>query len=226
MSAASSSTGDSRSASALLTLLFGFVGGYADAAGYLLLKSFTGHVTGNSVLFAISLVARDWHLAGLQLWAVICFLGGTVASLLLLDRAPLHRNRSSALRISFAFEAFLIAAAAHILWYHWPADHLMSLTCLCFALGIQNGAVNKIQGISVHTTFITGLTTKILNMAAREKKPQFEILAALALSFCLGAVTSALVTDRFQSISLLVPVAIVLAIAALAKRNQLEVTVT
>ena len=222
MSAASNSTGPDFTAGSLLTLLFGFVGGYADAASYLLLQSFTGHVTVNSVLFAISLVSRNWPLAALQFWAVACFLGGTLASLLL-EGKPHRLSRSISIRLSLALEAFLIAAAAHILWHHWPADHFASLTCLCFALGIQNGAVSKIQGLSVHTTFITGLTTKILSTAVKDKNPQFRILAALARRFCFGALVSAVLTGRFQSLSLLLPAVLVFSIAVLAKRGQLEI---
>src|SRR6266853_2003907 len=37
------------------------VGGYCDAAGYVLAKTFTGHVTGAMVLAAISAAGRDWR---------------------------------------------------------------------------------------------------------------------------------------------------------------------
>jgi uncharacterized membrane protein YoaK (UPF0700 family) len=36
-----------------------FVGGYGDAAGFVLAKTFTGHVTGNLVLGAIAIAARS-----------------------------------------------------------------------------------------------------------------------------------------------------------------------
>jgi uncharacterized membrane protein YoaK (UPF0700 family) len=35
-----------------------FVGGYGDAASFVLAKTFTGHVTGNLVLTAIAVAAR------------------------------------------------------------------------------------------------------------------------------------------------------------------------
>jgi hypothetical protein len=38
-----------------------FVGGYGDAASFVLAKTFTGHVTGNLVLAAIAVAAREWR---------------------------------------------------------------------------------------------------------------------------------------------------------------------
>ena len=40
-----------------LYLALGFVGGYGDAAGFVLAGSFTGHATGNIVLGAIAVAA-------------------------------------------------------------------------------------------------------------------------------------------------------------------------
>ncbi len=33
---------------------------------------------------------------------------------------------------------------------------------MCLALGLQNGALRKADGISVHTTYVTGMVTKLL----------------------------------------------------------------
>ena len=40
-----------------------FIGGYADASSYLLARTFTGHLTGNCVLAAVSTASGDWHLS-------------------------------------------------------------------------------------------------------------------------------------------------------------------
>jgi uncharacterized membrane protein YoaK (UPF0700 family) len=44
-----------------LSLGLAFVGGYGDAASFVLAKTFTGHVTGNLVLAAIAVAAHDWR---------------------------------------------------------------------------------------------------------------------------------------------------------------------
>ena len=60
-----------------------FVGGYGDAASFVLTKTFTGHVTGNLVLAAIAVAAHDWRGALGRLSAIVTFLIGTGLSLLI-----------------------------------------------------------------------------------------------------------------------------------------------
>src|SRR6516225_1922449 len=47
-----------------------FIGGYADASSYLLAGTFTGHVTGNCVLAAVSAASKR----------VVSYLGSTIGS--------------------------------------------------------------------------------------------------------------------------------------------------
>ena len=51
-----------------------FIGGYADASSYLLAGAFTGHLTGNCVLAAVSAASKEWFLTLDRLLAVIVFL--------------------------------------------------------------------------------------------------------------------------------------------------------
>jgi hypothetical protein len=53
-----------------------FVGGYADASSYLLARTFTGHLTGNCVLAAVSAASKEWYLTLDRLLAVIVFSRG------------------------------------------------------------------------------------------------------------------------------------------------------
>src|SRR5262249_17926284 len=57
-----------------------FVAGYADAAGFLLAHTFTGHVTGNLVLTAISVAHEDWPTFARRLLAIALFLAGIPAA--------------------------------------------------------------------------------------------------------------------------------------------------
>jgi uncharacterized membrane protein YoaK (UPF0700 family) len=50
-----------------------FVGGYGDAASFILAKTFTGHVSGNVVLGAIAIAARDWRATLGSLSAIVAF---------------------------------------------------------------------------------------------------------------------------------------------------------
>src|SRR5271170_6515505 len=70
-------------ADAILALGLAFVGGYSDAASFVLAKTFTGHVTGNIVLGAISIAARDGRATFGQLSAIAAFLVGIFLSVLI-----------------------------------------------------------------------------------------------------------------------------------------------
>ena len=59
------------------------VGGYGDAAIFVLAKTFTGHVTGNLVLGAIAVAAHDWRATIGHLSAIVTFLLGIVLRLLI-----------------------------------------------------------------------------------------------------------------------------------------------
>jgi uncharacterized membrane protein YoaK (UPF0700 family) len=50
-----------------------FIGGYADASSFLTAGTFTGHLTGNCVLAAVSLSTQEWYVALDRLLAVVAF---------------------------------------------------------------------------------------------------------------------------------------------------------
>jgi uncharacterized membrane protein YoaK (UPF0700 family) len=60
-----------------------FVGGYGDAASFVLAKTFTGHVTGNLVLAAIAVAAHAWQATLGPLSAIVTFLIGILLSVLI-----------------------------------------------------------------------------------------------------------------------------------------------
>lgn len=67
---------DIRQTDAWLSFGLAFVGGYCDAASFVLAKTFTGHVTGNLVLGAIAVAARDWRAMLGHLWPLLLFWSG------------------------------------------------------------------------------------------------------------------------------------------------------
>ena len=66
-----------------LSCALAFVGGYGDAASFVLAKTFTGHLTGNFVLTAISLANQDWPNLSRRLLAIALFLAGILLSVTL-----------------------------------------------------------------------------------------------------------------------------------------------
>ena len=188
-----------------------FVGGYADASSYLLAQTFTGHLTGNCVLAAVSAASKDWHLTLDRLLAVIVFLSGILASMILNRFAPV-RLRPSSLAIAIFIELLLVLSA--FIFLNSRATRQLFIVCMCLALGIQNGALHKTKGISVHSTYVTGMVTTLLQKSfhhfAPEARPKedssrdparlaIQVLAAMWMSFIFGALSGAVIVSSFQS---------------------------
>ena len=146
-----------------LWLSFGlaFVGGYCDAAGFVLARAFTGAVTGNLVLVAIAVAAHDWRTLLGRLSAVFTFLLGTLLSALIVR--PLKAWPSwPLLPTVMRMEVILIVAASFALTSDSAHGVEIFVIFVSLALGLQNGAFRRVGGISVHTTYLTGMITSLI----------------------------------------------------------------
>jgi uncharacterized membrane protein YoaK (UPF0700 family) len=191
-----------------------FVGGYADASSYLLARTFTGHLTGNCVLAAVSAASKEWYLTLDRLLAVIVFLAGILVSLILNRFVPV-RLRQYSLAIAMFIEGLLIVSASLFLINR--ANDELFIVCMCLALGIQNGALDKTNGISVHSTYMTGMVTTLMQKSfdhySSKRSPKedsskdsarlsIQVLAPMWISFIFGALTGAVIVSSFHSVGL------------------------
>ena len=62
-----------------ICLILSGAGGFADAGSFMLIRTFTGHVTGNGLLTAVYLVKGEFSVALLCALAVVAFMSGTAA---------------------------------------------------------------------------------------------------------------------------------------------------
>jgi uncharacterized membrane protein YoaK (UPF0700 family) len=212
-----------------------FVGGYADASSYLLARTFTGHLTGNCVLAAVSAASKEWYLTLDRLLAVLVFLAGILVSLILNRFVPV-RLRQYSLAIAMFIEVLLIVSASLFLINRANAE--LFIVCMCLALGIQNGALDKTNGISVHSTYMTGMVTTLMQKSFRhlssKRSPKedssrdsvrltIQVLAPMWISFIFGALAGAVIVSSFHSVGLLgIVLSLVLLICAEMK-TQLSV---
>ena len=176
-------------------LILALVGGYADAGSYLLSGSFTGHVTGNSTLMAIAIVGRRGAQAFSCVLAVTGFLVGTAIG----SVWPRVSGGGSCRRLAapLAAEIVLIAAGMFATGVHPPFGHSAFLVCVCLALGVQNGILSRLGSVSVHTTFITGMVTSLVDAAIGDAAgPKRRVLPAVIGGFLCGAFCGALVVTR------------------------------
>ena len=179
----------------MVSLILAFVGGFADAGSYILVGSFTGHITGNSVLLAVHVVNSQWYPALSCLAAVIAFLAGTAGGV----SWPHPPDRSACGRLAplLVTEIALIALGMVASLLSATAHNSFFLVSLGLALGLQNGALGKIDSVPFHTTFITGLsTTLVTSLAAGKPGPQRRLLPMIIGSFILGAFIGAWAAHR------------------------------
>src|ERR1700687_5271904 len=150
------------STDAWLSFGLAFVGGYGDAAGLVLAKTFTGHVTGNLVLGAIAVAAHDWRAPLGHLSAIVTFLIGVPLSVLI--ARPLKAWPSAPfLPTVMGIEVILIVAASLVLASDVAHGVAIFVIFVSLALGLQNGAFRRVGGISVHTTYLTGMITSLIS---------------------------------------------------------------
>jgi len=197
-----------------LSLGLAFVGGYGDAASFVLAKTFTGHVTGNLVLAAIAVAAHDWRATLAPLSAIVTFLIGIVLSVLIVR--PLKTWSSwPLLPTVMGIEVILLIAASLALSSGLPHGVGIFVIFLSLALGLQNGAFRRVGGISVHTTYLTGMITSLISTEAaqytseevpldvRAHDPKVELLCVIWMAFVVGAAAGAALVLHFGALGML-----------------------
>ena len=175
-------------------------GGYADAGGYILAKSFAGHITGNTVLFAIALARGDRSGMIVPLLAVCCFALATAVGI---GIAAMADKPSRAISITIIAESVLVFAAPFGLLQHGTHATLELILPLCLALGLQNGVYRKVGGVGLHTSYITGdvttlLTTLIERKTGESQPPQkARTVFRVWISFALGALLAGVLLGHY-----------------------------
>ena len=191
-----------------------FVGGYGDAASFVLAKTFTGHVTGNLVLTAIAVAAHDWRAALEPLSAIVTFLIGISLSVLIVR--PLKARLSwPLLPTIMGIEVILIVAASLALASDMAHGVELFVIFVSLALGLQNGAFRRVGGISVHTTYLTGMITSLISTTTERHAsevtpptlgapdPKVGLLCGIWIAFVLGAGTGAAMVLHFKALGML-----------------------
>ena len=197
-----------------LSLGLAFVGGYGDAAGFVLAKTFTGHVTGNLVLAAIAVAAHDWRAMLGSLSAVVTFLIAIFVSVLIVR--PLKAWSSwPLLPAIMGIEIILILAASLALASGVAHGVEIFVIFVSLALGLQNGAFRRAAGISVHTTYLTGMITSLISTESEQyasqvvpppvsaHDPKISLLCGIWIAFVLGAGTGAAMVLHFGAVGML-----------------------
>jgi len=197
-------------------LYFGLtlVGGYGDAAGFVIAKTFTGHATGSMVLATIGVAAHDWRASFGHISAVALFFAGIPLSILM-ERALLVRSSWPLIHTVMSIEILLIVASYLALLSRAAWRTEVFVVCVALALGLQNGAFRRAGGISVHTTYLTGTITSLIGTQMERYRssvipspvtapdPKLRIFCGIWIAFVLGSGAGAAMVLHFGGAGIL-----------------------
>jgi uncharacterized membrane protein YoaK (UPF0700 family) len=212
--------------------------GYVNSGGYVMIGSFTSHVTGSVGRFANDLANGHVAASMSALSLVLAFFAGCIAASLLLQadnvrvslRYCLALAAEAALLLGFVFIAGL-SRATH------PRILDAQAALLCTAMGMQNALVTRLSGAVVRTTHLTGIVTDLgieavrwyrwyharLLSPVRPSQPprqppdgRITLLLAITGSFVVGAAAGAVLTARASRWAMCLPAAAVAAASAFA----------
>src|SRR5260370_35378982 len=80
---------------------------------------------------------------------------------------------------------------------------------MSLVLGMQNGAFQRPGGISVHTTYLTGMITSLMTAEAKQpqimstRDPKLNLLYGIWLAFFVGGALGAAMAFKFNEIGIL-----------------------
>jgi uncharacterized membrane protein YoaK (UPF0700 family) len=226
----------------LNTLIAGylaFVAGVVNSGGFVLLGTFTSHVTGNVNRVGYDLAHGDVRGALLALSLVVSFFLGSFGASLVIEgtakRTPIAYGIALLLQglllASFAWTEGVIDSPAHAL--------AARAAILCAAMGMQNSLVTRLSGAVVRTTHLTGIMTDLgieaarwyrwlrhrmavpalLPGRARPTKPSKQhalLLSTITLAFFVGVSVGAALTLYTQRWAMVLPALATLALSAYA----------
>ncbi len=189
---------------ALATVL-AVIAGAANAGGFIMLGSYTSHMTGYLSALADNIVLQNLALVGKSLLAISMFVAGAAASAIVINWAREHlRRQQYSLPVTLQGGLLLALAALHSIDLPAGMTRPLGLGLLCFIMGFQNATITKISYARIRTTHATGMITDVgielgrtiyghaFGSKLRADRAKLAILIQLLLSFLLGGIAGAL----------------------------------
>ncbi|MES2820378.1 MAG: YoaK family protein [Pseudomonadota bacterium] len=214
-----------------LGVALAFVAGAINAGGFLAVQQYTSHMTGIVSAMADHIALGAYKLVLSGLGGVLSFLLGAACCTLMISYSRRHRLHGE-YALPLLLEAvlllcfgFLGATLATVEGFFVP----LTVTLLCFIMGLQNALITKLSHAEIRTTHVTGIITDIgielgklcyWNRHKGSNRPpvladraRLRMLSLLALSFFLGGLAGAIGFQRLGYSSTL-PLALLLVLLA------------
>jgi uncharacterized membrane protein YoaK (UPF0700 family) len=217
--------------------LLALVGGYVNSAGYVLIGTFTSHVTGNVGRLSNDLASGHLAATATALTMLVAFLGGAFAASMMLESTFFGRgaNGYGAALFTESLLLVLFMGVATLTPAAHPRLRDLEAAILCASMGMQNSLVTRLSGAVVRTTHLTGVFTDLgiegarwfrwwrgtlserlhvklafgSNPPEKPARPKAELLLTIALSFVAGAMAGAAAGVELGHVAMLIPSAAV-----------------
>jgi uncharacterized membrane protein YoaK (UPF0700 family) len=182
--------------------LLAVVAGYADAVGYLKYDAFAGLMTGNTILLGIAISNAKLGAALFTFAIIAVFLAGVILARIFLRLG------------GKPWMPMMVVSALLLLCGFLPKG--VAAPTLALAMGLQNSAANRFDGVSLNTVFITGNLQKLGEGIIAWAWPQKEegakndgvaIFALVWIAYAIGAGLGA-TSHRYLAYPLFLPAAV------------------
>jgi uncharacterized membrane protein YoaK (UPF0700 family) len=231
-----------------LTAVLGVVAGFGDAVGFLVLFGvFTAHMSGNTTHFGVSLAEGEWTDAVVRFFPIPMFVLAIA-----LGTAAIEVARRRGVTRAWLTPLFLAEAAALLVFLGltaWVLDtdrlrpanvwFFVLAGLLTLAMGLQTAALRRVGGLTVHTTYISGMLTQVAvgavgwafdrrdGRAVRGDPDGGAAHTWLALAvwacFATGAVLGAIAHRAVDEWALVLPIGALLVLAVVSPRTTASV---
>lgn len=152
---------------AVVALSLTFAAGYVDIVGFIrVARTFTAHMTGNTVHLAHRLTGAEWYRADLAASALVAFVAGSIVGRCMIEVAARRGFRRIA-SFTLALESLLVALPIGVSWGGIPDRSMLGIVvALAAAMGVQTATLTRIGPLTVHTTFVTGMINKFAELVS------------------------------------------------------------
>lgn len=207
------------------------IAGLVNSSGFVLVGTFTSHVTGSVGRMSTDLAKGDTGAALFALVLVLSFFGGAFGASLVIEGSS--ERMPQAYGLALCLQGALLGLFVCFAGVSPATDARVldaQAAILCMAMGMQNSLVTRLSGAVVRTTHLTGIVTDLGIEAARwyrwhrarlglpallkgrgaPEKPvsrQSLLLLTIALWFMLGALLGGLLTLRAGRWAMVLPAA-------------------
>lgn len=154
----------------LIAQFLGFVAGFVDAVGFIvLMHMFTANMSGNTIVLGINLAKHNWAMVIHRGFPIpVFFLGGFLGSLAIeisARRGFRYVFSSLFFTESIFIGLFLLFGSVYFIETPWPLNaswYIYALAALpSLAMGVQTAALHRVGSLSLRTTFITGMLMNV-----------------------------------------------------------------